>query len=205
MIRTINALQPISEGKVLINGEDLSKLSENKRRQWRSRTGIIFQHFHLIPRLTVEQNILTGLFGKRNAISNILGLFNASEIQKANEVLRQVGLEQMTDRRVEWLSGGQKQRVGVARALMQEPEVFLGDEPVASLDPSISRSIFQLLKNIHENEDLITLINVHDVFLAKSFATRVIGLSDGKVVFDNSPETLSAENLETIYGSTPQD
>ncbi|MFB4164176.1 phosphonate ABC transporter ATP-binding protein [Alteribacillus sp. JSM 102045] len=204
MIRTINALQPVTEGQVIIDGKDLAALPELKRREWRSRTGMIFQHFHLIPRLTVEQNILTGLFGKKKAFTTFAGVFSQEEKVKAKEILYHVGLEQMADRRVEWLSGGQKQRVGVARALMQEPEVFLGDEPVASLDPGTARSIFQLLSGVHDQNNLTTIINVHDVTLAKAFATRVIGLSHGEVIFDGSPEELDPMNLETIYGKALQ-
>ncbi|RSL33267.1 phosphonate ABC transporter ATP-binding protein [Salibacterium salarium] len=200
MIRTINALQSVTEGSVLIDGKDLGTMSETTRRKWRSRTGMIFQHFHLIPRLTVEQNVLTGLFGKRKSFANLAGIFSHTERNKAHEVINEVGLGEISHRRVEWLSGGQKQRVGVARALMQEPDVFLGDEPVASLDPATARSIFHLLKKVHDKENLLSLINVHDVTLAKSFATRVIGLSEGEIIFDGSPDELEDDNLETIYG-----
>ncbi|WP_158736444.1 phosphonate ABC transporter ATP-binding protein [Alteribacillus sp. YIM 98480] len=204
MIRTINALQQATDGQVIIDGSDIADWSEWKKRQWRSRTGMIFQHFHLIPRLTVEHNVLTGLFGQKRAIAAFAGVFSPSEKDKAQAILKQVGLEEMADRRVEWLSGGQKQRVGVARALMQEPEVFLGDEPVASLDPGTARSIFQLLREIHERKNLTTIINVHDVTLAKEFATRIIGLSHGEVIFNGSPDDLTSIGLETIYGKALQ-
>ncbi|WP_026701162.1 phosphonate ABC transporter ATP-binding protein [Salibacterium aidingense] len=200
MIRTINALQPVSEGTVRVQGESLASMSEAQRRSWRSRTGMIFQHFHLIPRLTVQQNILTGLFGKRSSFVNFAGIFTHAEKKKAREVMAEVGLSQMADRRVESLSGGQKQRVGVARALMQEPDVFLGDEPVASLDPGTARAVFHLLKEVHHKQHLLSLVNVHDVTLAKTFATRVVGLSNGEIIYDGPPAELGEENLETIYG-----
>ncbi|MDQ0299239.1 phosphonate transport system ATP-binding protein [Salibacterium salarium] len=200
LIRTINALQPVTEGSVFINGQDLKEMSKANHRKWRSRTGMIFQHFHLIPRLTVEQNVLTGLFGKRKSFSNFAGIFSQTEKNKANQIMNEVGLGDLSNRRVEWLSGGQKQRVGVARALMQEPDVFLGDEPVASLDPGTARSIFQLLKKVHDKQNLLSLINVHDVTLAKSFATRVIGLSNGEIIFDGTPDQMGEGNLEMIYG-----
>ncbi|MGY4689926.1 phosphonate ABC transporter ATP-binding protein [Salibacterium sp. K-3] len=200
LIRTINALQPVTEGSVRSEGKDLKRMSEMEKRRWRSRTGMIFQHFHLIPRLTVEQNVLTGLFGKRRALANFAGFFTNSEKQQAEEVLEEVGLAAMADRRVEALSGGQKQRVGIARALMQEPDVFLGDEPVASLDPGTARSVFTLLKDVHDRKQLTSLINVHDVALARSFATRVIGLSNGEIIYDGPPEELNSDNLEMLYG-----
>ncbi|SFL74513.1 phosphonate ABC transporter ATP-binding protein [Salibacterium qingdaonense] len=200
LIRTINALQPVTYGQVLIQGENVDEMSEAQKRAWRSRAGMIFQHFHLIPRLTVQQNVLTGLFGKRRAFLNAAGFFSQREKEKAERVLKKVGLVDMARRRVEALSGGQKQRVGIARALMQEPEVFLGDEPVASLDPGTARSVFGILKDVHDKQQLMSLINVHDVALAKSFATRVIGLVGGEMIYDGPPDKLDSRNLEMIYG-----
>ncbi|SFP98739.1 phosphonate ABC transporter ATP-binding protein [Salibacterium halotolerans] len=202
LIRTINALQPVTEGQVLIQGKNLQQMPEADKRKWRSRAGMIFQHFHLIPRLTVQQNVLTGLFGKRRSFANAVGFFNESEKQKVRRVLEEVGLLDMAQRRVEALSGGQKQRVGIARALMQEPEVFLGDEPVASLDPGTARSVFGILKDVHDKQHLMSLINVHDVALARSFATRVIGLAGGEVIYDGPPDQLDNGNLERIYGKS---
>ncbi|MFB5663074.1 phosphonate ABC transporter ATP-binding protein [Alteribacillus sp. HJP-4] len=200
MIRTINALQPLTEGEVLLNGKSIHHLNKPEVRKWRSEAGMIFQHFHLIPRMSVRQNVLTGLFGKKSAFFNFFGTFTEDEKNKAALVLEQVGLSEMAERRVEWLSGGQKQRVGIARALMQEPSVFLGDEPVASLDPGTARTIFQLLRSIHDENKLISIINVHDVFLAKEFASRVVGLSRGQVIFDGPPQELQNGMIEKIYG-----
>ncbi|SDH01471.1 phosphonate transport system ATP-binding protein [Alteribacillus persepolensis] len=204
MIRTVNALQPVTAGNIFIDGQDLDNWTSLEKRQWRSRTGMIFQHFHLIPRLSVEQNVLTGLFGYKHPMAAFAGVFSQSEKKKARSILQQVGLGEMAERRVEWLSGGQKQRVGVARALMQEPDVFLGDEPVASLDPGTAQSIFALLKDVHVRNDLTTIINVHDVALARSFATRIVGLSHGKVIFDGKPDELTESGLEHIYGTVLQ-
>ncbi|RKD75242.1 phosphonate transport system ATP-binding protein [Sinobaca qinghaiensis] len=200
MIRTINALQPATGGDVLIDGKSLAGFSRREQRQWRSRAGMIFQHFHLIPRLTVKQNVLSGLFGKKDPWSNLGGFFSAAEKKQAAVVIEQVGLQGMEDRKIEQLSGGQKQRVGVARALIQDPDVFLGDEPVASLDPGTSRSIFSLIEEVHKRNNLVTMINVHDIDLAKMYSDRIIGLSEGEVVYDGPPSRLNDTVIERIYG-----
>lgn len=200
MIRTINALQPVTGGEVLIDGKSLSGFSKREQREWRSRAGMIFQHFHLIPRLTVKQNVLSGLFGKKAPWANLGGVFSKDEKKQAAVVIEQVGLKGMEDRRIEQLSGGQKQRVGVARALIQDPDVFLGDEPVASLDPGTSRSIFSLIEEVHKRNNLVTMINVHDIELARIYSDRIIGLSEGEVVFDGTPNRLDDSIIERIYG-----
>jgi phosphonate transport system ATP-binding protein len=160
---------------------------------------MIFQHFNLIPRMTVFQNTLTGAFGKRPSYKNILGMFSEHEKQRGLQALEEVGLKKYAHKRVETLSGGQKQRVGIARALLQDPKILLGDEPVASLDPSTSRRIFELLKRIHVERDLLTIINVHDVSLAKEFATRIIAFRDGTLLFDGKPEEVDDHMFANIY------
>lgn len=200
LIRCINGLQRPTSGEVTINDVQIHSLSEDKLRFVRKHIGMIFQHFHLLPRLSVLTNVLTGAFGRRPAWKNLLGLFQQEEIKAAKEAIQSVELTPQTNNRVDQLSGGQKQRVGIARALLQQPKIFLGDEPVASLDPSTSNVIFTLLKQIHDRKQLITVINVHDVTLAKQYATRIIGLREGKVVFDGKPEQFTEQTFETIYG-----
>lgn len=199
-IRTINNLQPVTEGTVHISGRDLGQLSEKQTRKLRTEVGMIFQHFNLIPRLSVKQNVLTGRFGQKKAYQNIFGLFSKQEQELADYYLNEVGLLSFANRRVELLSGGQKQRVGIARAMMQEPAILLGDEPVASLDPNTSQAIFQLLLTLHEQRKLTTVINVHDVDLAKKFASRILGLREGKLVFDGRPNELTNSVYDDIYG-----
>ncbi len=199
MIRCLNGLQIPTEGHVLFEGNDITAYKENKLREVRTNMGMIFQHFNLIPRLSVMQNVLTGTFGKRNDVLSLIGYFDQKEREQARKAIDAVELSPHTNKRVEHLSGGQKQRVAIARALLQRPKVFLGDEPVASLDPGTANRIFQLLKRIHEKHQLLTLINVHDVNLAKKYATRVLALKDGKLIFDGKPERLTEELLETIY------
>lgn len=198
-IRCINGLQQPTDGAVYYNDKSLSKLSEKELQIVRREMGMIFQHFNLIPRLTVMQNVLTGLFGYRSTLKNLIGWFSQAEINRANQAIADVELTDQMNRRIEQLSGGQKQRVGIARALLQEPKVFLGDEPVSSLDPGTSTRIFALLQKLHERHGLLTIINVHDVELAKRFATRIIALNDGKVIFDGSPSEFTDREYDQTY------
>lgn len=198
-IRCINALQQPTSGSIIWNGKNIDRLREGELRYIRREMGMIFQHFNLIPRLTVFQNVLTGMFGSRPAYKNLLGLYSKQEKQKALEAINNVDLTSHVHKRVEALSGGQKQRVAIARALLQNPKVFLGDEPVASLDPGTAERIFTLVHEIHNKYNLLTIINVHDVSLAKQFATRIIALREGKVVFDNKPEMFTEESYRLVY------
>ncbi|PYZ93470.1 phosphonate ABC transporter ATP-binding protein [Salipaludibacillus keqinensis] len=198
-IRTINGLQTLTRGAVHVSGKEVCQLSEKETRNLRTGMGMIFQHFYLIPRLSVKQNVLTGRFGKKKAYQNLLGLFSEEEIKQADYYLQEVGLASFANRRVEHLSGGQKQRVGIARAMMQEPYLLLGDEPVASLDPSTSDSIFRLIRTLHEQRNLTTIINVHDVDLAKKYASRILALKKGELIFDGHPSELTDKVYGLIY------
>ncbi|WP_113929095.1 phosphonate ABC transporter ATP-binding protein [Bacillus sp. P14.5] len=201
LIRTINGLQPVSEGNVFWNSRPLTANNEEEARKVRREMGMIFQHFNLVPRLSVMQNVLTGMFGYRPTFKNLVGWFTAEEIQRANAVISEVGLSEFTERRVEHLSGGQKQRVGIARALVQNPKVLLGDEPVASLDPGTSNHIFSLIKQMHDQHNLLTIINVHDVSLAKKYADRIIALKDGLVIFDGKASQFTEKEYMETYGA----
>jgi phosphonate transport system ATP-binding protein len=198
-IRCINGLQPVSEGTVKWDDKSLSEMTPKENLEIRRKTGMIFQHFNLIPRMSVVQNILTGLFGYKKSYENLLGLFNSKERMSALEAIDQVELTVEPTRRVENLSGGQKQRVAIARALIQNPKVFLGDEPVASLDPGTAERIFHLLKETHRKRNLVSIINVHDVSLAKKFATRIIALKKGSLIFDDIPEKFDEKVFAKIY------
>jgi phosphonate transport system ATP-binding protein len=199
LIRCINMLVRPTSGKIEWNGMELTQLPERELRNVRTNMGMIFQQFNLVPRLNVLTNVLLGKIGARSSWKNWLGFFSAEEREQALQAIGQVGLEPFTRQRVENLSGGQKQRVAIARMMLQNPQIILGDEPVASLDPVISRSIMDTLLHIHKRKQLITLINLHDVELAKQYATRIIGLSHGKVVFDGSPDEVTSEIQNMIY------
>ncbi|WP_019413949.1 phosphonate ABC transporter ATP-binding protein [Paenisporosarcina sp. TG20] len=203
-IRCINGLQKPTGGEIYIDDQRVSTLKEEQLRKVRREMGMVFQHFSLIPRLSVQQNILTGTFGYRSSFKNMIGYFTANELELAKRVISSVGLTEMANRRVEYLSGGQKQRVGIARALMQQPKILLGDEPVASLDPGTSNHIFTLLKEMHERLKLLTIINVHDVDLAKRYATRIIAFKNGHLIYDGSPEDFNDKEYYETYESEQQ-
>ncbi|MFC7370735.1 phosphonate ABC transporter ATP-binding protein [Fictibacillus iocasae] len=199
LIRVLNGLQPVTHGEVVWNNKPISRMDEKAIREIRRETGMIFQQFNLIPRLTVYQNILTGRFGYKNTLQSLFGLFSADERKRALDLIDEVELNVEPSRKVEHLSGGQKQRVAIARALIQEPSVFLGDEPVASLDPGTAERIFKIMKKNHDERNLLTIINVHDVSLARKFATRIIALNQGEVVFDGSPEDFKEPDYSATY------
>ncbi|MBM7581099.1 phosphonate ABC transporter ATP-binding protein [Jeotgalibacillus terrae] len=199
-IRCLNGLQTPTEGDIRFEGRKLTTLKEAELREIRRHTGMIFQHFNLIPRLTVIQNVLTGLFGSRSSFKSLTGLFTKEEKEAASAAIASVGLTDFENRRVEQLSGGQKQRVGIARALVQKPVVLLGDEPVASLDPGTANQIFTLLRTMHDDLGLLTIINVHDLQLAKKYADRVIALREGEVIFDGLPEEFGDNEYKKTYG-----
>lgn len=202
-IRCINGLQKPTSGEICLDGQKVPTAKEALR-QVRREMGMVFQHFNLIPRLSVLQNVLTGRFGYRSTFKNLIGWFTAEEIEDAKKVIADMGLSELAHRRVENLSGGQKQRVGIARALVQHPRVLLGDEPVASLDPGTSNHIFTLLREVHDRLGLLTIINVHDVELAKRYATRIIALKNGELIFDGKPEDFTGEEYHATYESKPQ-
>jgi phosphonate transport system ATP-binding protein len=199
LIRCINQLVRPTSGDVIWNGQSMTQLKRKKLRLKRRDIGMIFQQFHLIPRLTVLQNALIGCFGYRSLWKNILGISSKQEKEQTMEALKRVGIEQLAYKRVDQLSGGQQQRVAIARVIMQKPKVLLGDEPVASLDPVTSKQVMRLIKEVHEADQMTTIINLHDVAIALEFCDRIIGLSQGEVVFDGSPDEVNDEVLERIY------
>lgn len=201
LIRCINGLQKPTAGEVYWKEKPLTRMKEEQLRIVRREMGMIFQHFNLVPRLSVLQNVLTGLFGYRSTFKNLIGWFTDEEVKRAKKIIADVGLVDQTNRRIEQLSGGQKQRVGIARALLQQPAIFLGDEPVSSLDPGTSSHIFNLMQEMHDRLELLTIINVHDVDLAKRYATRLIALKDGKIIFDDSPAAFNDQVFFDTYHS----
>ncbi|MFC2949892.1 phosphonate ABC transporter ATP-binding protein [Virgibacillus sediminis] len=200
-VRCFNGLQKLTHGEIYLKGNPVSPSNDEEWRTIRRKTGMIFQHFNLIPRLSVLQNVLTGMFGYRSSFKNLIGWFTTQEKELAKRVIADVGLAAMEHRRVENLSGGQKQRVGIARALVQQPEILIGDEPVASIDPGTAEHIFNMLQDIHRRLRLLTIINVHDIDLAKRYATRIVALKEGKVIFDGHPGDFTNEEYYATYQS----
>ena len=162
--------------------------------------GMIFQEYALVERLTVMENVLSGRLGYVGFWRSYFRKFSSADIQEAYRLLDRVGLKHMADKRADELSGGQRQRVGICRALIQDPDVLLVDEPTASLDPKTSRQIMRLIQELCQERGLTAIINIHDVFLAQMFSQRVVGLELGAVVYDGPPDGLSPEVLTRIYG-----
>ncbi|SDX39532.1 phosphonate ABC transporter ATP-binding protein [Roseicitreum antarcticum] len=201
LIRCINRLVEPSSGKVLLNDTDLVKLGTGDLRRARRRIGMIFQEYALVERLTVMENVLSGRLGYVSFWRSFTRKFPGADIAKAYRLLDRVGLSAHVDKRADALSGGQRQRVGIARALEQDPELLLIDEPTASLDPKTSRQIMRLIVEICREQELPAIINIHDVVLAQQFTDRIIGLQAGKVVFDGPPSGLTEDVLTQIYGA----
>lgn len=200
LIRCINRLVEPTSGNVVLDGLELTTLKRRGLRLARRRIGMIFQEFALVERLTVMENVLSGRLGYVGFWKSLLRRFPEADIARAFELLDRVGLSGFVDKRADALSGGQRQRVGIARALMQAPDLLLVDEPTASLDPKTSRQIMRLLSELCSERGLAAVINIHDVELARRFVQRVVGLRAGRVVYDGLPDGLTAEVLTSIYG-----
>ena len=200
LIRCINRLVEPTNGQVFLNDLDLTKLSRRKLRFARRRIGMIFQEYALVERLTVMENVLSGRLGFVGFWSSFFRRFPKEDIQEAYRLLDRVGLSEMADKRADALSGGQRQRVGICRALIQNPELLLVDEPTASLDPKTSRQIMRLINELCDERGLAAIINIHDVLLAQMFSKRIVGLEKGVIVYDGPPEDLTPEVLTKIYG-----
>jgi phosphonate transport system ATP-binding protein len=200
LIRCVNHLVEPTAGRIFLHGEDISRLRGRALRRARRRMGMIFQEFALIERLTVMENVLSGQLGYVGFWRSFLRRFPPAAVAQAFASLERVGLVEFADKRADELSGGQRQRVGIARALLQNPEILLVDEPTASLDPKTSRQIMRLICELCAERNLAAIINIHDVALARLFVQRVIGLRAGELVFDGPPEALNPEALTRIYG-----
>jgi len=200
VIRCINRLVEPTAGTVTLNKMEITTLGSRELRRARQRMGMIFQEYALVERLTVMENVLSGRLGYVGFWQSFLRKFPQVDIDEAFRLLARVELDHMVDKRADELSGGQRQRVGICRALIQNPDLLLVDEPTASLDPKTSRQIMRLIKELCGERKLSAIINIHDVMLAQMFAERIVGLRLGDIVYDGAPTGLSAEVLTMIYG-----
>jgi len=199
-IRCINRLVEPTSGAILLDGVDLVRLDRAGLRAARRRIGMIFQEFNLVERLTVMENVLAGRLGHVGLLDTLRRRFAPADVDAAFELLARVGLEGFHDRRADALSGGQRQRVGIARALIQRPDLLLVDEPTASLDPRTARQIMRLVRELAVERATPAIVNLHDVALAREFADRVVAFSAGRIVFDDTPVALDDATLDRIYG-----
>ena len=199
LLRCINRLIEPTSGTIIWDGVDVTNASQEELRRVRRRIGMVFQHFNLVSRSKVLTNVLAGRLGYVNPALSIVNKFPKKDIEKAHAQLARVGLEDKANARADTLSGGQQQRVGVARAMMQDPEIMLADEPVASLDPVLAHSIMQYLENINQ-DGVMVLCSLHFLDLVHQYADRVIALNEGKLVFEGSPKEIDDAKFKEIYG-----
>lgn len=200
LLRCINQLHDPTSGSIKFEGQETIGLKGQDLRTLRSQIGMIFQHFNLVPRKSVLTNVLSGTLARTSTLNSILGKYDAKEHEKAQKLIKLVGLEGKERNRADNLSGGQQQRVAISRALMQDPKILLADEPVASLDPATSHSVMQYLKKVNEELGLTVICNLHFLSLVRQYATRVIALKDGVKVYEGLPEDIDEEWFKRIYG-----
>jgi phosphonate transport system ATP-binding protein len=200
LVRCINRLVDPTAGEILFRGLDLAKVSGRQLREARRRIGMVFQEYNLVERLSVIENLLCGRLGYVPVWRAWLRRFPPADVERAFQLLDAVGLGDFATKRADQLSGGQRQRVGIARALMQEPDLLLADEPTSSLDPKTSVEIMELIARRAGERDIPVIVNIHNVELARRFADRIVGMSKGEVVFDGAPRELEDSHLLAIYG-----
>ncbi|MCE8017392.1 phosphonate ABC transporter ATP-binding protein [Halomonas sp. MCCC 1A17488] len=200
LLRCINRLVEPSSGSIRLNGTELVTLKGRELRRARRKIGMVFQGFNLIDRLTVMENVLAGRLGYVNLFQAITRRYPQSDIERAFQLMERVGIAHYANKRADELSGGERQRVGVVRALMQEPEILLADEPTASLDPRTSEQIMKLLQSLASELSLPVLINIHNVAQAKAYTERIVGLRHGRMIFDGVPTDFDKAALDAIYG-----
>jgi phosphonate transport system ATP-binding protein len=200
LIRAINGLVPLTSGRLDVNGRQVTELNRSGLRDLRSDIGMIFQGFNLVDRTTVLKNVLMGRLHSVPTWRTLLGRYPAADIAIATRALQRVEIVEKAWARASDLSGGQRQRVGIARALAQEPEIILADEPVASLDPPTSHVVMRYLQQISRELGITTIVNLHFLDLATAYADRIIGLRDGELVFDGPGSDCDEQVFESIYG-----
>jgi phosphonate transport system ATP-binding protein len=199
LIRCINRLVEPNSGDVILNGKNITKMGKGDLRIARRSMGMIFQEFNLVERMSVMDNVLSGRLGYVGTFRSFLRWYPKSDIRRALELLEKVGLSDFVDKRADELSGGQRQRVGIARAIIQQPQLLLVDEPTSSLDPKIARDVMEMIKTMSQEAGVPVLCNIHDVQLALDFSNKVIGLQDGVKKFEGPTDTVDQGTLEGIY------
>jgi phosphonate transport system ATP-binding protein len=202
ILRCINRIIDPTQGHIYFKGKDMAILkSEKELKQLRRSIGMIFQSFNLVYRLSVFQNVLHGRLGYMSTMSTIMGKYSEQDKRRALEILKMIGMDAFLYKRAGELSGGQKQRVGIARALMQNPDLLLCDEPIASLDPSSAKIIMDQIRDMTKRHNIGCIVNLHQVDVALNYADRILGLHEGLVVFDGPPSCLTSEIIERVYGA----
>ena len=201
LLRCINRLVEPTSGRIFLNEKEITGASPSRLRELRKKIGMVFQQYNLVERFSVQTNVLSGKLASMSNIASLLNLFPEADVEKSRQVLNRLGLAGNDLKRSDKLSGGQQQRVGLARALMQNPQLILADEPVSSLDPATSNQIMDLLAEFNEKDGMAVICNLHLPSLAKAYGSRIIVLSKGRIVYDGSPTDLSEDKLNSFYNS----
>ncbi|MGB7338822.1 MAG: phosphonate ABC transporter ATP-binding protein [Phototrophicaceae bacterium] len=199
LLRCINGMQPVTSGSIKLDGKEITTMNARQQRNLMRQVGFIWQEYNLIGRLSANMNVLTGRLGYNKGFLTTMGYFGREQREVSLRSLERVGMLHRAQFRADRLSGGEKQRVNIARAISQQPKLLLADEPVASLDPELSWTVMSDLARVAREEGVPTLINIHEVELAKSFTDRLIGIAQGRVVFDGRPDELTQEMMDKIY------
>lgn len=205
LLRCINRLVDVSQGAIFFDGHNVTASKKKELREIRMKTAMIFQHYNLVDRLSVVENVLHGRLGQKSAISGAAGHYIEEEKKEAFRIIQEMGLEEQAYKRCDELSGGQKQRVGIARAIMQHPKLILCDEPIASLDPKSSKVIMDHLKAINLTKNITCLVNLHQVDVAMKYSERIIGVTAGEIVYDGPAGGLTKDIIHQIYQSNDHD
>ena len=200
LLRCINRLYDPTDGRIWLFGEEITSREGSELRRMRSDIGMIFQQFNLVKRHSVLTNVLSGALGRSSLVNSLFLRFSSEHRSEAQAALEQVGMADRGGSRADALSGGQQQRVSIARALMQEPKVILADEPVASLDPALRHSVMRHIEALNQDQGLTVVCTLHDIDLVQRYATRLIALRDGKLVYEGDPQGFDAETFRQIYG-----
>ncbi|MFE5323239.1 phosphonate ABC transporter ATP-binding protein [Paenibacillus sp. NPDC056579] len=201
LLRCINRMIDASGGEIMFNGANILEFKKRELKRLRTQMGMVFQHYNLVNRLSVIENVLHGRLGYKSTLEGVMGLYSKEERLQAYSILKTLGLEEQVYKRCDQLSGGQKQRVGIARALVQKPALLLCDEPIASLDPNASRIIMDHLRYISATMGITVIVNLHQVDTALNYSDRILGVNRGTIVYNGPPSKISGEHLSTIYGS----
>ena len=201
LLRSLNRLTDITSGEISYKSEQIHDLKGSKKRKWQANCAMVFQQFNLVPRMDVVSNVLHGTLNKRSTLSTFFNLYPQSDIEKAILILERLGVAAHAAKRAEALSGGQQQRVAIARSLMQDPEIILADEPIASLDPMNAQIVMETLRRIHDEDNRTVVCNLHTLDTARRYCDRVIGMRAGRIVFDGTPEQLTTGVAREIYGA----
>jgi phosphonate transport system ATP-binding protein len=201
LLRVMNRMTDATRGALMFDGRDVLALEGGAKRAWQSQCAMIFQQFNLVPRLDVVSNVLHGTLNRRSTLATMFGFWPDDDVLKAFAILERLGIAEQAAKRAEALSGGQQQRVAIARALMQDPKVILADEPIASLDPMNAQVVMDALRRIHDEDGRMVIANLHTLDTARRYCDRVIGMRDGRIVFDGTPAQLTTGVARDIYGA----